>query len=181
MLWFMRVTLLAVLLCTLAPMGRAQANDAPRAPVSFGAFEELGPEWGDQPNGAGGIGTEHAGIFAEFTRHAFRPGLELQGVGGTSNVSGLLAGPRLSYTAGRCTLFGVGLFGAAHLEHYQTSTGSNVVLHGLYSGVAVGFDLMSVRVPQVGFRQEISLGTFSGLAGSVPFSWSAGVVLRLPR
>jgi hypothetical protein len=173
----MRVSLLAVLL-GLSIGGPARAQWLPQAPepqqappaVTIGTFLELGLQWGAESNAASSTaGT--VGMFADFTHHHWRPGIEARETRASDGVSGTLTGPRLSYTSGRGSLYLAGLFGP---NYYVNS-------HGVTSEVAAGVEVMSATHPFVGYRVEIATGVFTGVPDSRHTTLSLGVVLRIPR
>jgi opacity protein-like surface antigen len=173
----MKTSLLAVVLAS-AVFSPAQAQRWPQAPepqqappaVTVGAFLELGVQWGAESNG-GSSGTGTVGMFADFMRHPWRPGLEVRGTTGSGSVSGTLTGPRLSYTARGGSFYVAGLFGP---NYYGNS-------HGVTSEFATGVEVMPPAHPFLGYRVEIATGVFSGVPDSHPTTLTVGVVLRIPR
>ncbi len=185
----MRTSLLAVVL-GLSVCGQARAQWLPQAPepqepppaVTVGAFLELGLQWG-AASSAGVAEAGTAGIFADFTHHPWRPGLEVRGT--KASVSGILTGPRLSYALRGGSFYVVGLFGPNYyvnnVQPQPSAPNQTMTSHGVTSEVAAGVEVMPPAHPFLGYRVEIATGVFSGVPDSHPTTLSVGVVVRIPR
>jgi len=120
------------------------------------------------------------GVYGQWNRFGFCPGLDLRLQGGTENVRGVLTGPRLAYQArGSARIFRPYvelLTGPNELRYYR----SYPELRGVTVAGVVGIDIHYYNSVFAWRMIEYSKGDFTGVAGVYPQSISTGIVLHLP-
>jgi hypothetical protein len=167
----------------LPPPRPAYRTPPPPSNFTFGATLSLGLENHDDHTQTDPVSVPLFGLFADFTHHAVRPGIDLRAEAGRIAVRGLLVGPRVSYNYRTLHPYAAGLFGPNHYGDDSSiligapSTANDH--HGVTAKLAVGID--SEISSYVCWRVvEYSLGNFNGIPNSHPQTFSTGIVFRIP-
>lgn len=156
------------------PHHRPDPNPHP-SPVEVGGYVAAG---------GGSVAIGAVGLYSQWNRTGFCPGLDLRLQGNTGNLHGALVGPRLAYQSkGQFRDFHPyveALFGPNEFPRPSTpGIAFPPSYRGVTSAAIIGVDLDSNEV----FRWrviEFSRETFSGLAGVSPYTITTGIVLHLP-
>ena len=160
-------------------------SDPVHAPIEIGGHAAAGGGADAAPKSGRYIaGT--VGLYAQWNRYGFCPGLDVRVQGNTSEVHGYLIGPRMAYQPrGRTNpfrLYAEGLFGKDEIPG-DTANTALIPASGSRTGVtralAVGLDLHSDS-PFAWRVIEFTKGDFTGIPGSHPQTIMTGIVLHLP-
>ncbi len=124
------------------------------------------------------------GIYGQWNRFGFCPGLDLRLQGNSQNLRGYLVGPRVAFQPrGRLRpfrLYAEGLFGKNELtSHALGLNPPSYEYAGINRVAVIGLDVHYNSA--VGWRViEFSKGDFTGLPGSHPQTIQTGILFHFP-
>jgi hypothetical protein len=152
-------------------------------PVEIGGYGMLGGAIEDTPPPHSGYPVGALGLYTQWNRFGFSPGLDFRIQGNGSHLHGFLVGPRVAYQPrGKMRPFrpyAEGLFGKNEFSDTPLLNGSLTNYTGVTRSIAVGLDLHT-GAPFEWRVIEFSKGSFTGLQGSSPQTVMTGILIHFP-